>query len=269
MIVHLMTRTLFVGDLEAQHKVWQQDLDPLITEVDAVVQMGNLISCTVDAKDKKDYGRNEAVLTLWEKVAPEKRLKLIGANEIAALNFPDEWTNSKSNLILRNSWLSREPNWYVALVDKNRLVTHAGLTHGEWVALGRPQTAVETAELLQEKYENTLNQGPTYRLTGRPNFSANPIWADPILELYPSWIGTDDVCPFDQIHGAASLNNERGRAAIANEDNLLHYLDTVNYRPFGSISTIKGATFRAMDCDLVSDTLPTLPKDKSFYVEKV
>lgn len=262
-----MARTLFFGDMEAQHKIWQTDLEPILEGLNSVVQLGNLISCTVEAADKKEYGRNEAILTLWDKSEAKNKVKLIGQNEMVSLSFPEEWTNSRSSMMIRDAWLSKEPTWFTAIEDKKRLVTPAGLTYGEWVSIGRPEDAFEAASRLHEKYIHTLHQGDCFRLTGRPNMAANPIWADPVLELYPSWILAEEECPFDQIHGGETLNVERGRSAVADPSNILHYLDTVSYKPFGSISTVKEAVFRGIGLDLLGESMTSLPKDKSFYVE--
>lgn len=264
-----MTRTLFLGDLEAQHKIWLANVEPLFPELDAVVQLGNLVSCSREAKDKQDFGRNEAVLSQWEKIPPKRRLRLAGPHELAALNFPGKWTNSNSNRMLRDSWLTAEPTMYVAAVDKSRLLTHGGLTYGEWLSLGRPATAEEASALLQEKYAQTLVQGDSYLLTGVPNLAANPIWADPVLELYASWVLAPEPCPFDQIHGGPSLNTVRGREARQSLHSPVHYADSVSCRKFGSLTEIKGALFRGVDLDLKTETLTSLPADKCFYLETV
>lgn len=264
-----MAKTLFLGDFEAQHKIWKADLEPVLSSVDAVVQLGNLISCSREARDKREFGRNEAILKLWASLPQESRLRLIGPYEVAALNFPDKWTNNTSNGILRDGWLTTEPELYVAAVDKGRLVTHGGLTYGEWLSIGKPQEADEAAARLQEKYSRTLMQGDCYLLSGKPNGAANPIWADPVLELYASWVLAPEACPFDQIHGGASLNTVRAREAHSSTLSPLAFLDAVSYRKFGSIAEIKETVFRAIDLDLKSETLTRLPADKSFYVESV
>lgn len=260
-------RTLILGDIEAQYKICRQELDlDILPEVDQVISLGNLISCTQAAKDKKELGRNEITLTFWDKIALPK-IRLMGSYEIMALNFPDKWTNNTSNTYLREGWLTDEGTYLTAYADKGRLLTHAGLTYGEWVAIGRPKTAEEAAAKLNEKYFQTLNQGPCFRLDGRPNFAANPIWADPVLELYPSWIMAPEACPFDQIHGGESLNSGRGRAAAGHPSHPLHYTDASSYRKFGSLSEIKGAIFRGIDLELPARLIPSIPGHRAFYVE--
>ena len=84
------SKTLFVGDLEAQHKVFKRDIEPVLSSVNAVVQLGNMISCTEDAIDKKEYGRNFAVLEMWQRSEHPNLIKLAGPNEIAAINTPEK-----------------------------------------------------------------------------------------------------------------------------------------------------------------------------------
>ena len=239
-----MGKTLFLGDLEAQYKAWNKDIQEIAESVDLVVQLGNLTSLSDEARDQEEYGRNEAILRLWDSLALKtKTLALIGKNELAALNYPDQWTNKKSNTILRDSWLATSPSRKVALAINDRLVTHGGLTYGEWISIGKPDSALVAANRLQEKYENTLYQGESFFLTKKPNGSANPIWADPVLEVYPSWILAPEECPFDQIHGGESLNRTRGRQAFANDSTLVRYVDNVLYKKFGSVVTINNAIF--------------------------
>ena len=265
MTVH---RTLFIGDLEAQYRICRNELElSLLPAVSDVISLGNLVSCSDLAADDVELGRNEAVLTFWDRISIPKT-RLIGRNEIAALNFPRQWTNNLSNNFLRDGWLSEEPTFVVATVNKGRLVTSAGLTHGLWQEIGRPETAEEAAKILNEMYFQTMYQGPSFLIEGKPNLSANPIWADAVLELYPSWILAEDKCPFDQIHGADSLNSKRARAMIAEEDHPLHYVDKVSFRKFGSLAHINGASFRGIDLDLVPMSLTSLPADKAFYIEE-
>ena len=260
-------RTLFLGDLEAQYKICRQELEQqLLPEVDCVISLGNLISCSRAAKDRKDLGRNEVVLTFWDRIELPK-VRLAGPNEIMALNFPKEWTNNASNTVLRDSWLSEEPTMVAAAVEKGRLLTHGGLTYGEWLNLGRPQTAVEAAELINEKYLRTLNQGPCFKTDGTPSIQANPLWADPVLELYPSWVMAPEPCPFDQVHGGESLNTVLGRAAASYETHPLSYVDSLSYRKFGSLTVIQGSVFRAIDLDLPPTLVNGVPSDRAFYIE--
>lgn len=261
-------KTLFIGTLEGQYKILRDDIGAkIIPDVDSVVSLGNLITCSPNERSRDGVGRNEIVLDYWENSISKPKIRLIGSNEIAALNFPSEWTSSLGNRFLREGWLSPNPTFFTAIESMGRLVTHAGLTYGEWVEIGKPKTAEVAAELLNEKYAKTLKQGDSYKITGIPNMNASPIWADSILELYPSWILAPEPCPFDQIYGSESINTVSGRESVSNRENLLFYIDKISYRKFGSLVGIKGAVFRGICPELPMKQISSLPKEKAFYVE--
>lgn len=263
-------KTVFVGDLNGQHKIWKANYSKACNSADEVIQLGNIIGCNEHAKDGPISGANAATLKMafLYKATQEKWKQLIGPHEIAALNMPDEWTNKDSRKILRDSWLSQDPIMQVATVSKNRLVTHGGLTYGEWVKIGKPKTAEEAANLINEKYYKTLYQGKAWRLGDAPNFSANPIWADPFRELYPSWVTSEEKCPFGQIHGSGSLHNNEGRELLQIKDTPLYYIDKVRYRSWGSYLYIKGTQFLSIDIDLPMKIIPSIPLSKTIYIEK-
>jgi hypothetical protein len=200
-------RILHLPSIQGQATVWHNLLDQEAAKADEVYQFGNIIGLSEYAADAYNTGPNMEVLADFSKrVQLSKWHQLIGPNEIAALNVPERWTNAKSRVHLRELWMGDAPA-KTALAVRGRLLSHGGLTYGEWLELGRPETAEETAALLNERYAGTLYQGPCYALGGGPNFSANPIWAHPSRELYPSWIGAPESLPFDQVTGGGSLNN--------------------------------------------------------------
>jgi hypothetical protein len=261
-------RTIFVPDLEAQYKIWKGSVAPACNKADEVFQLGNLIGCYPEAKDRKNEGYNSALLKLAGlfRSTQESWVQLIGPNEIAALNNPDEWTNQTSRKILRDGWLGRDPFFQVAGVSKTRLVTHGGLTYGEWVSIGKPDTAEEAASRLNDKYQRSLYQGPSVALGNFINYSANPIWCDPKLELYGSWLTAQEECPFGQVH-AGSLNNDHGRALIADESQPLHYLDSSFFRNWGSLAQVHGANFFGIDLNLPKRKLDSIPRPNELYIE--
>lgn len=276
MIEHFV-KNLFLGSIEGQFKICRTNLTiQVLPKLDKIVCLGNLIACTKESRDTKNGGRNELVLTFWDKINKNplqekfiQKVRLIGRNEMVALNQPNSWTNNASNNFLRDGWLSPAAPWVVAAVDKGRLITHGGLTFGEWKSIGSPDNAQDAADLLNEKYANTLEQGRCFALDGKPFFDASPIWADPVLELYPSWVTASEACPFDQIHGFESLNTDRGRSAVAHPSHPLFYVDSISYRKFGSITSINDTQFRGIDLQLPRKTIPSVPADKAFYVENV
>lgn len=263
-------RTLFIPSMVGQYKVWKSNVAPFLKTVDKVFQLGNIVGCNNYMKDKDQFGPNEAILhyVIARSASSDKWVHLIGPNEIAALNFPNEWTNDKSNSVLRNAWVGNKKVFQVAAVDKGRLVTHGGLTYGEWVSIGSPKDVNIAAEKLNEKYAETIYQGPCFKLGDPPNYAANPIWADPIMELFSSWVTAPEACPFDQLHGSGSLNNIIGREHFNDKNSPLHYVDKVRFNNTGSITTIKGAEITSIDFDLPEHMVPSLPRPFRLYIEK-
>lgn len=263
-------RTLFLTSLKGQYKLWRRELAPACNRADSIVQFGNVIGCNTLVKDKETFGANEAILkfVLLYRSTQENWTQLVGANEIAALNAPKEWTNATSRKILRDAWLGNNPTMQVAAVEKGRLLTHGGLTYGEWLSIGSPASVEKASERLNEKYAGTLHQGSCFRLDGIPNFSANPIWADAVTELYSSWITAPVPMPFDQVHGSGQLNTEEGRSALGEQSSLLNYADQIRFRKFGSIITVKGMQFTAVDIQLPDTIVTMVPQHKSLYIEK-
>ncbi len=83
------------------------------------------------------------------------------------------------------------------------LVTHAGLTHGAWLALGRPGTAAAAAAAINADARGpatvTLREGRM--TTGITDLAAGPLWAQAGAELLTSWDRTTDAPHLNQIHG--------------------------------------------------------------------
>lgn len=253
-------KTLFLPCLQGQYKLWRNSILEMCNEVDAVISFGDLIGCYDEAADTPHNGPNMAVLSYTRLYTQyhDQWTQLIGPNEIAALCSPGVWTNDQSTAYLRDSWLDAE-TFKVASVDCGRLLTHGGLTYGEWQSIDSPETADEAAKRLNEKYRGTLYQGESYRLTGKPNYASNPIWADPLLETYPSWTTTPIDCPFDQTHAEASVNNELGRRLLQEKWSPLSVIPSPRFKSYGSIVMIGEAEFTAVTLNVVGPTLEQLP----------
>lgn len=262
--------TLFLPSLNGQYKVWHNSIVSTLKTADHTIQMGNVMGCNDFVKDNHRQGANEAMLkfTILQKAKHNNWTQLIGPNEMLALNFPDQWTNDTSNHILRKSWLSEDPVFKVSTVNKNRLVSHGGLTYGEWLAIGSPETAELASRLLNEKYAETIYQGPAFKLGDPPNYSANPIMADPTMELLPSWVTAPVACPFDQIYGSGSLNSDEGRESANNKLSPIHYADKLRFNTSGSIALIKGATLTAIELNLPPEITTSVPRPFRLYVER-
>lgn len=263
-------KTVFLTDLYGQYKLWRTEIAKSCNRADKIIQFGNIIGCNSFAKDKESFGPNESILKyiLLYRATEDNWLQLIGPNEIAALNLPDEWTNKRSRQILRNSWLSENPNMFTAGVHDGRLVSHGGLTYGEWLTIGSPKTAEIAAERLNEKYAGTLYQGPSQTLGNAPNYSANPIWANPVLETYPSWLTSPVEMPFSQIHSGLSLNSKLGRSAVNADLSLYGYAQKILYRSYGSHFVKDEEEIIGLEIPLEGKILNVMPQPHTIYVEK-
>lgn len=263
-------KTFFIPGLHGQYKLWRGEILKNCNQVDKIIQMGNVIGCNEIAQDGPKYGANETLLKFMYlyRSTYDNWHQLVGPNEIAALNAPEEWTNAHSRQFLRNAWFAPDPMMTVATVDKQRLVTHGGLTYGEWLDIGSPKTAEEAADVLNRRYARTLYQGPAFRLGDGPQYAANPIWADPLMELYPSWITAPVSAPFDQVHTSGTLNSPEGREMANTITSPLHYVSQVNFRSYGSIATIKDARFLSIHLELPGKMISTVPRPQALYIEK-
>lgn len=262
-------RTLFITGVHGQFRMWKRNIEPEINNADKSIQLGNIIGCSDYAKDKGERGPNNAILK-FNKLATMKPIdwvQVIGSNEIAALNFPDEWLCLESRKLLRDMWFDPTFSMKVAAVDKGRLVTHGGLTYGEWLNIGSPADPDEAAERLNDRYLRTLYQGDSFKLTGKPNFAANPIWADPLKETYGSWITAPIEPPFSQIHGSSNLYLKENRFLTTDPNSLISYSDRVSFNNYGSVVTIKGRKFTSIDLGLEGPILKELEQHKVLYLE--
>ncbi len=258
-------RSLLLPSIHGQQWLFEKHFKSEIALADEVFQFGNLVGLQDYARDKKASLPNNKVLS---QVKNEMLVKdwhqLIGPNELAALQNPDTWTNKNSDVILRYFW--GNVIMKTATVSKGRLLTHGGLTYGEWLDLGAPKTAEVTAELLNEKYAKTLYQGPCFALGNGPNFWANPIWASLVHEVIPSWIGAPESLPFDQMTGGVSLNEPVNRSLIAN-NKIYSYLAKVRYPQWGSWVEIKGQRIISLDLAISEERLTSIPNERQLYVE--
>lgn len=83
------------------------------------------------------------------------------------------------------------------------LITHAGLTPGNWHALGEPLDAASAAARLNACPEPMIWKG-----SGLDDGEPGPLWADAGYELYEPWMryyAGGGFVPFDQIHGHSSV----------------------------------------------------------------
>lgn len=88
------------------------------------------------------------------------------------------------------------------------LITHAGLTRGQWRRLGSPPEPFAAANLLNADVGKPVNEvihgGALADIDAGPDAErADVTWAEVIDELYGPWLAAGDA-PFSQIHGHAS-----------------------------------------------------------------
>lgn len=268
-------KTLFVPSLYGQKKLWLKDIVDVANRVDEIISLGNFIGLSDFARDNKNnssVGNNVSMteLTFLRSSTEESWTQLVGPHEILALNFPDEFTGMTATHILRNWWLKESSlrKFEVATVNKERLVSHGGLTYGLWRDLGRPDNARDAAKLLNMYFSSTLYQGPCQALGNGPNFSANPIFADALSELYPSWLTSGEEMPFTQIHGSRGLNTYDGREMVSN-GNLFSNGEDISYTSYGSVITFEnGARFINVNPEVPQEReIDRLERPWKYYVE--
>lgn len=138
----------------------------------------------------------------------DRYIQLLGNHEAFYLGGPrfrvrDDLT-TKADHTVQRWWLDRRARLAVALSTAEYgelLVTHAGLTAGLWHRLGSPATPAAAADQLN-RWVGTrpeLAFAPGRRLSGHIG-APGPVWADPTVEVYPSWMGAGPA-PFGQVHG--------------------------------------------------------------------
>lgn len=241
-------RTTFFPPMYGQHKVWHKGVNPILSKSDDIVGFGNFLTISMDNVVTPNNKMLNVLLLRWS--TEEVWAQLIGPNEIFILNNPGLYTSDRVDEVLRavwlkttNSWASKVPHQglLVAAVNKGRLVTHGGLTHGLWEDIGRPDTAEQAAVTLNRMFAASLYQGKSVALGNSPNFYADPIFADPIREVYPSWLTSRDTMPFTQIHGAPGFNTVEGRNMLS--DSLFYgHGENVSFTYWGSDVFLPGGS---------------------------
>lgn len=269
---------LFLPDLDGRHVLWRETLSQVAQTVSRVVQLGNLVGCDSRAADRDDsHGANRTLLAYIRMFNAGIRptpggawTQLAGPSEMAALNAPGRWTCDEATVTLLDWWdppAGMSAGMVTAVADHGRLVSHGGLTYGQWVDIGRPTDAVDAATSLNVLYNTTLAQGQCLRLGDGPTFSANPIWADPVAETIPSWVCAPVDPPFGQVM-SGGLSGRAARARMKTPDDPLHFLDEVRFRSFGSVATVGGKQFVGLTLGLTDRDAARLTMPHSAYIEE-
>lgn len=266
-------KTLFIAELLGNHELWKNVVAQESQEADRIVQLGNLFANYSVREYVEANSQNLKLMRLVNayRYTQEDWVQIAGPNEMIALNDSGA-ADSDAHRLLRESWFKTEDNpnplMKTAAVDKGRLITHGGLTYGLWRDIGSPETAEEAANALNEVYRNTVFQGECFNLGHAPNFSSNPIWANPLYETYPSWLTSGEICPFGQIHAGSNLNSEQGRLLRGEDSSYFKWFDRVLYKPYGSIAQIKGTQFIGIQLNLPLQQVRLLPDGSTLYMEE-
>lgn len=267
---------MIVPSFHAQMKLWNKTLSAASVNVDRVVFLGDFLSLEDYAKDfalnmGASGGLNAQTVDMLSHslISNGKLMPIMGSKEMIVLNFPDNpYTNEHTNSMLRNLWLSADPLLKASTVVNGALATSGGLTYGKWVELGRPSTAAAAAVSLNEDAKGKLYHGVCFKADGKPSYSAHPIWADPFMETYPSWVTAPEPCPFRQILNGDmfSFAGQVARDTVASPTS--HVDDTV-YRRWGSLTIIQGSQFLGVGLPVKEDeAVEELPDGRTVLVER-
>lgn len=261
----LRNDVLYLPPLHGQYEAWELHLQQLVLQCGLVVSLGNIVGLHPHAVETRGAGSRDRNSVLVDNVlgswgASSRWLQLVAPNDVVALSSPDSGLlDKRAHRTLRDAYFNDAPrkstaHMRVAYSVNGRLVTHGGLTHGEWVNIGRPTTAKKAAGLLNEKYRHELWFGESVSVGSPPNLAANPVFADGLHELYPSWLYAGERCPFAQVT-AQSVNNIRGRFALGSEFHPLYWLNRtmIQFPRIGSVVNIRDTIFIGLDVGFNSE----------------
>lgn len=226
---------------------------------------------------RKEHGGNNAnteVFKLIRKYGYTKKWHstdlLVGPHEFSILYDIDKYFTPYQAEILISAWLDKksEFNLKVATFHRDKLITHAGLTHGLWTEIGKPETAQEASEALNDMFRGKMFFKRSVELGGAPNYSADPVFAHPFLEFYPSWITSEDKMPFPQIVGTKSLKTFEAEEYLNNENTPLFYLNNYVSKTWGSAALVNGEEILSLFIASGFYGDPELDATESFYTEK-
>lgn len=254
-----LNRTYVIGDIGGRLEIFRRTLlnlginpdSPVIPQDTTLIQVGDIVRMYSGPAFDNEGCLNLA--TRLQLLNPDSYVQLWGNHEYGAVNWPfpgSPWRLSDSEALAikaqMGAWSGR-----VAVAVGDTLLTHAGLTHGRWVALGRPASAHAAADKLNARSVSILaRRAPLgWLLNGRrPSDFTDCLWAEAATETYPSWLHSGEAMPFDQVHGHDTpFDHDAGRikdhapadiAAILN-------VDTGNRRTM--LELPRGGTFTCVD----------------------
>lgn len=116
----------------------------------------------------------------------------------------EKWVEAGDGVLARGVVLDK-PHPYFK--NKEVLITHAGLTHHQYLSLNQPNLNSLVQKINSDVSASVVNRSGVMLQTGfnrlpRPDMYAGIVWAHSTEELYPSWEHQTPV--FDQVHGHTS-----------------------------------------------------------------
>jgi hypothetical protein len=215
-------RVAVLGDIGGQLAVFERALadlgvDPvsgLMPPDLAVVQVGDLVRIGGRGLDGDGCVAAAAALRAAN---PERWIQLFGNHDLMVIggparpNWPAPSCAPGTIDRLRRWWIRRDA-WLAAAFGTAEygevLITHAGLSRGLWVALGRPASpraaAAELNSDVGRPVASVIRGGVLSGADPGPEAATVDVaWTEVVTELYQPWLDAGDA-PFSQIHGHAS-----------------------------------------------------------------
>jgi hypothetical protein len=255
-----MTRVAVLGDLSGHLAPFTQALSALGVDVPAarlpddlaVVQVGDLVHKGPDS---------EAIVGLVDQLLvqnPGRYVQLLGNHEdqyLGGHHFYDQTPLTPATIATLRRWHANGMLKVAAAIrtvaGEAYLITHAGLTHHNFVHHIATDDAGKAADILNDLATTRpkLVRAAGVMLHDISTRMAGPLWAEAGRELYPGWIraaAAGQPPPFGQIHGHSPLLDFNGETAYPLPDEVSH-LATID-RTHRHISlTIGGRRFINID----------------------
>lgn len=208
-------KVVVIGDIGGQIIVFEKVLralgidpdDPVMPDGLTIVQVGDIVRQIPALANDECVALADALL----RVNPGRWIQLIGNHEATAvgLRTAPEWIKADEPLI--EDWCRNGLAHAAALIragGRDIVVTHAGVTSGQWRRFGRPD-ADRLVTALNATIGTSFNDVVTPgRIMNRqiPSMAADWYHAIAADELVGYWIAAGSP-GFDQIHGHSSVWN--------------------------------------------------------------
>lgn len=208
------TRVVIIGDIGGQVSVFHRLLDSLDVDLNTfslpknvvVVQVGDVAR----ASDSQELDSRLCVEIADNLLMrnPGKYIQLIGNHELAMLgDFYVNRAGVRRHSRIERWWFEKWARLAVGIrseTGEEILITHAGLTRGQWLSLQKPGLE-GVVNALNDRVGLDIGSVITVGslVTGLTNTGADVSWAEVNYEVYLPWIAHGDL-PFHLVHGHAS-----------------------------------------------------------------